>query len=280
MLKIQFKDKRRDPIWVIEKRYSIGSGSDNHLVVNDRSLSPVHARLLTKDNALYLKDNNSDHGSYVNDQRVTEKQLLPGDTIRLGEVEFEILDPRESISQQALDDNAIPPKWSLVADSSWLSGQEYTIPAYSSVIGRGSQCDIVVPGTHLSRQHAQLTIKGNLLQIRDLASSNGTYINDERITDGIARPGDRLRFDVYSFRLIGPDSENDKTRIRRVRQPHNTTVARKEVSNEPKQWITKPTSPGNRIEPSKEHSINWTLTIGAALCLAVVAAVSYLFLLN
>lgn len=277
MLKIQFKDKRRDPIWVIEKRYTIGSAADNHLVVADDSLSPLHARLLTKDNALYLKDNNSDTGCYVNEQRVTEKQLLPGDTIRLGSVEFEILDPRESISQQALADDMIPPKWSLVADSSWLSGQEYTIPARSSVVGRGSQCDIVIPGTHLSRQHAQLTIKGNLLHIRDLASANGTYINDERISEGIARPGDRLRLDVYSFRLIGPDSESDKTRIRRPRQPIHTPIERKAVSTEPKQWITKPTSPGNRIEPERLHGKNWTLGVSLIVVLALMATLAYVF---
>ena len=278
MLKIQFKDKRRDPIWVIEKRYTIGSAADNHLVVGDDSLSPLHARLLTKDNALFLKDNNSDTGCYVNEQRVTEKQLLPGDTIRLGNVEFEILDPRESISQQALADDMIPPKWSLVADSSWLSGQEYSIPARSSVVGRGSQCDIVIPGTHLSRQHAQLTIKGNLLHIRDLASANGTYINDERITEGIARPGDRLRLDVYSFRLIGPDSESDKTRIRRPRQPVHTPIERKAVSAEPKQWITKPTSPGNRIEPEKLQSKNWALGVSLILVLAVIATLAVVLL--
>lgn len=278
MLKIQFKDKRQDPIWVIEKRYTIGSAADNHLVVVDQTMSPLHARLLTQDNALYLKDNNSDQGCYVNEQRVTEKQILPGDTIRLGRIEFEILDPRESISQQALSDDAIPPKWSLVADSSWLSGQEYQIPAHTSTVGRGSQCDIVIPGTHLSRQHAQLTIKGNLLHVRDLASSNGTYINDERVSEGIARPGDRLRMDVYSFRLIGPESENDKTRIRRVRQPSHTPVERKEISSEPKQWITKPTSPGNRIEPTKGNGLNWTLAISVVLCLVVITALAYLFL--
>ncbi len=278
MLKIQFKDKRQEPIWVIEKRYTIGSAVDNHLVVTDQSMSPLHARLLTQDNALYLKDNNSEEGCYVNEQRVTEKQILPGDTIRLGKIEFEILDPRESISQQVLSDDAIPPKWSLVADSSWLSGQEYQIPTHTSTVGRGSQCDIVIPGTHLSRQHAQLTIKGNLLHVRDLASSNGTYINDERVTEGIARPGDRLRMDVYSFRLIGPESENDKTRIRRVKQPNQAPVERKEVSSEPKKWITKPTSPGNRIEPTQGDGFNWPLVVSVILCLIVIAALTYLFL--
>ncbi|NIB41806.1 FHA domain-containing protein [Pseudomaricurvus alkylphenolicus] len=274
MLKIQFKDRRQNPIWIIEKRYTIGSAEDNHLVVEQ--LDAHHARLLTKNNQLFLKDNNSREGCYVNDQRITEKQLLPGDTIRLGTLELEILDPRESLTQAVLEDNAIPQRWSLVADSSWLSGQEFEIPPRSAIIGRGSQCDIIIPGTHMSRQHAQLTVKGNMLHVRDLASSNGTYINEERVEEGIARPGDRLRLDVYSFRLIGPEKDANKTQIRRaVAAP---TVARKTVSDEPKQWITKPTSPGNRIEPETPRGSQWMLALSLALCVAIVGVLAYVFI--
>lgn len=278
MLKIQFKDKRQPPIWIVEKRYSIGRANDNHLVVDDPSLNDLHARLLTKNNALFLKDNNTDNGCYVNEQRVTEKQLLPGDTIRLGQVEFDILDPRESVTQRALSDDELPPHWSLVADSSWLSGQEFRVPAHTATVGRSSHCDIVIPGTHLSREHAQLTICGDSIKVRDLGSANGTYINDERITEAIAHPDDRLRLDVYSFRLIGPDKESDKTRVRRPTTQSLTPIERKTVNNEPKRWKTKPTSPGNRIEPEKNAISRWPLRLSVTLCVVLIAILGYLFL--
>lgn len=265
MLKIQFKDKRRPPIWVVEKRYTIGSAPDNHLVINSPGVSPYHARLHTQDKSLVLKDNNSDGGCYINNQRITEREILPGDVVRLGDTELDILDPRESLSQPALTDDMLPGRWSLVSDSSWLAGQEFNIAKSNNTLGRGSDCDIVIPGTHLSRQHAELTIKGNLLHIRDLASANGTYINDERVTDGIARPGDRLRFDVYSFRLVGPTQDNNKTRVRLSGDGY-TQVERKEISEEPKNWKTKATSPGNRIEESNQGNSNWLFTISLGLC--------------
>ncbi len=280
MLKIQFKDKRRDPVWVVEKRYTIGSAPDNHLVIDDRSVSSLHARLITQDNKLFLKDNNSANGCFVNDQRVTQKELIPGDEVRIGDISLDILDPRESITQAALTDEQITAnaKWVLVADSSWLAGQEFEIPQQPATIGRGSQCDITIPGTHLSRQHAEVSIQGKKLLVRDLASANGTYINDERITEGVASPGDRLRFDVYSFRLIGPDNDPNRTRVRRVRKGSLTPVERKTIDTSPKQWKTRPTSPGNRIEPTpgKASSIFYGFSI--LLCLGVLGILIYLLL--
>lgn len=254
MLKIQFKDKRQDPIWIVERRYTIGSSGDNHLAVSDASLSPLHARLLTKDNKLFLKDNNTQTGSYVNERRVTEKQLLPGDTIRLGQVEFNILDSR-SPSSDSTSPQSIRPHWSLVAKSGSLSGREFLITSTPSTLGRSSQCDICIPGSHLSRQHLQLTLIEQELHLRDLGSVNGTYLNDQRIVEAIAKPGDQLRLDVHCFHIIGPGDASDNQRTARSCTGVPGPVKRKAVTTAPKQWKTKPTSPGNRITPELEAAL-------------------------
>ena len=275
MLKIQFKDKRRPPIWVVEKRYTIGSAPDNHLVIDSSTVSAHHARLHTRDKILVLKDNNSKLGCFVNDQRITEREILPGDSIRIGDIELDILDPRESLTQAALSDDILSERWSLVSDSSWLAGQEFVIPTIKAIVGRGSQCELVIPGTHLSRQHAELTIKGNLLHVRDLASANGTYINDERVNEGIAKPGDRLRFDVYSFRLVGPNKDANKTRVRHA--PKNQVpLERKELSDVPKNWKIKATSPGNRDDGQNGKDSHWFFSISLSLCALMLAALFYL----
>lgn len=278
MLKIQFRDKRRDAIWVVEKLYAIGSAPTNNLVIDDSSISPVHAKLITKSGKLYLKDNHSASGCFVNDQRITHKELLPGDNVRLGDVEIDILDPRESISQPAIKEGQLNSSWSLVADSSWLSGQQFKIVHSPSVIGRSSNCDITIPGTHLSRQHAEVNIQGNLLQVRDLASANGTFINDERVSEGIARPGDRLRLDVYSFRVIGPGQ--DKTRVRRHRPNGYNQTERKVANTPPKRWKTRPTSPGNREEPKPSTGSRLLPWFSGVLCAIMIAAIAYMLAKN
>jgi pSer/pThr/pTyr-binding forkhead associated (FHA) protein len=144
------------------------------------------------------------------------------------------------------------------------------------IIGRIDQCDITIPGTHLSRRHTELRIQGSKLLVKDLGSSNGTFLNDKQITEATAENGDRLRLDVYTFRLVAPDMDVHKTRIRATIESISKPVERKQASNEPKRWKTRPTSPGNRDEPTYEESSTgnwkWILLGVGLLVLAVIAA--------
>lgn len=272
MLKLHFKDNRQPAVWVTEKLYCIGSASDNQLVIQDQSVDALHAKLFVEDDKYVLKDNNSSSGCFINGQRVTQKEILPGDIVRLGNTELIVLDPRKLQEDEPLQ--SAP--WRLVSDSSWLPGKTFIIlPEKSVVIGRTDKCDITIPGTHLSRRHTELRIQGSHLLVKDLGSSNGTFLNDKQITEATAQNGDRLRLDVYTFRLVAPDVDGNKTRIRASIDSISTPVERKQVSSEPKRWKTRPTSPGNRTEPTYEESSSWSwkwLVVAlAVIVLAVIA---------
>ncbi len=63
----------------------------------------------------------------------------------------------------------------------------------AAVIGRSASAHIVLNDGLVSREHAELRVEGNVLMVRDLNSSNGTYVNGARITTPCTlRPGDRL----------------------------------------------------------------------------------------
>jgi pSer/pThr/pTyr-binding forkhead associated (FHA) protein len=277
MLKLHFKDNRQPAFWVTEKLYCIGTAADNQLIINDKSVDALHAKLYAEDDKYVLKDNNSSTGCFVNGQRVTQKEILPGDIVRLGSTEIIVLDPRRLQEDDAT--NSAP--WRLVSDGSWLAGKTFIIPPERSVIiGRTEQCDITIPGTHLSRRHTELCIQGSKLFIKDLGSSNGTFLNDKSITEAFAENGDRLRIDVYTFRLVSPDTESHKTRIRASIDSLGKPVERKQTSNEPKRWKTRPTSPGNRIELPNEEltSKRWKwILIGVALVVLAVIANKFLW---
>jgi pSer/pThr/pTyr-binding forkhead associated (FHA) protein len=282
MLKIRFTDERREPVWVVDKSFAVGATADNNLVIADPSVSPQHARLLLINGVYALHDLGSQAGTFVNGQRITQKALQNGDAVRLGDVSLEILDPSVPGNQ---------PGWTLIASSSWLAGQAFPIHARSPSrevrVGRSSHCDLIFPGTHLSREHALLTLSEQSVQVRDLGSANGTFINDIRIAEGTLYSGDQVRLDVYSFRIYGPGlrptetqkapSDEQATKLRAA-VPSVKNTPEIENTARPKRWKTRPTSPGNRSEtPARSSQYNRaTKMLAILLGCALVALAIYL----
>jgi FHA domain len=60
------------------------------------------------------------------------------------------------------------------------------------LIGRGPSCDVVLPGTVVSRRHARLLWRDGGWILRDLESLNGTIVNGTRVTRCRLEPGDEL----------------------------------------------------------------------------------------
>ncbi len=81
-----------------------------------------------------------------------------------------------------------------------------TLPA---TLGRGSgAAAVVLDDRDVSRRHARLEILEDHLVVTDLGSTNGTFVNDERVTRRVLAAGDRLRigrFDLV-WTLIDPDA--------------------------------------------------------------------------
>ena len=65
----------------------------------------------------------------------------------------------------------------------------------ATTIGRGAENDIVLDNPKISRHHARIECAKGVCTVEDLQSSNGTFVNDKRVTRAVISPGDRLRFD-------------------------------------------------------------------------------------
>lgn len=62
-------------------------------------------------------------------------------------------------------------------------------------VGRDKPADVVIPDPTVSGNHAELQIRGNTVQIRDLGSTNGTFVNEAPIKSlTTVKPSDQLRF--------------------------------------------------------------------------------------
>lgn len=73
-----------------------------------------------------------------------------------------------------------------------------------SLVGRAPECDVVVTGNEVSRKHALIWREGGIISIRDLTSSNGTYIDGRRIgTEPVeVHPGSLIGFGDRRYRLL------------------------------------------------------------------------------
>jgi predicted component of type VI protein secretion system len=85
------------------------------------------------------------------------------------------------------------------------------------VMGRSRSCDLRLPSGDASRRHAEIApVTGGYL-LRDLESTNGTFVNGERVDQRQLRPGDRIRIgsDTILFCQVGaaldPASGEDQT---------------------------------------------------------------------
>ena len=72
----------------------------------------------------------------------------------------------------------------LVAQSGPLNGQRWSLMK-DVVIGRETDCDIIIPSRQVSRFHIKITLEDDKVFIDDLASKNGTHVNGQPILDTV-----------------------------------------------------------------------------------------------
>ncbi len=66
-------------------------------------------------------------------------------------------------------------------------------PGSIKTVGRAPRADFILDVALVSRLHCQLTAGDDTLEVLDLKSTNGTYVNDTRIEKANLAAGDRLR---------------------------------------------------------------------------------------
>lgn len=163
------------------KALKIGRSSSNDIVLDDQTVSAQHAILYIDDNNQYrIKDLNSTNGTFVNDNRISDSILKQTDTVRLGNHYIDWIKLLNT-----------PPK-------TVIKKNQVNIPAGDNQsrkrIGRLRESnDIVFSHSDVSANHAYLikNKNGEILLV-DNNSTNGTYVNGNKISSTVLHKGDKV----------------------------------------------------------------------------------------
>ncbi len=79
-------------------------------------------------------------------------------------------------------------------------------------IGRSDELDLHLPAPSVSYLHAELFLERDVVTIRDMNSTNGTFVNRERVTVAELQAGDVLHIAEFEFRL-GRDPVDQQTSV-------------------------------------------------------------------
>ena len=79
------------------------------------------------------------------------------------------------------------------------------LPGAVRIVGRDQGADLVVDVPLVSRVHCRLDVKSAEIEVTDLSSTNGTFVNDKRVTRASLTAGDRLRVGRLEFNVERSD---------------------------------------------------------------------------
>lgn len=88
-------------------------------------------------------------------------------------------------------------------------GKKFNLTRSQMIIGRSSKADVQIDQEAVSRNHCKIINTGNAVLLRDMGSTNGTYVNDEMIDEYVLRDGDFIKVGRCIFKFLsGSNIEN------------------------------------------------------------------------
>jgi pSer/pThr/pTyr-binding forkhead associated (FHA) protein len=121
------------------------------------------------------------------------------------------------------------------------NGHEHHLPSQSAVIGRALECDVVITSKSVSREHTRIRREGRRWFVEDLGSTNGTYLNGERVTGSLTLlDGDDLKVGDVSFTFHDPDTTTRESPMPDLEVDTSAGVVRvnrRAVSLSPKEYL-------------------------------------------
>jgi ABC-type multidrug transport system ATPase subunit/pSer/pThr/pTyr-binding forkhead associated (FHA) protein len=162
----------------------LGRHAQCDIVIDLPMVSQRHAQLLWQGETYEIVDMGSTNGLMCEGEYVNHRLLKDGDVL--------------SISDDLTLTYQVIPQTDVIERFEALNLRDRD----SLTLGRDPRNDTVIDHPVVSRFHAQIELKAGTWQVRDLNSSNGTFVNNQQIREQRPlRPGDTIRIGPYHFQF-------------------------------------------------------------------------------
>jgi pSer/pThr/pTyr-binding forkhead associated (FHA) protein len=196
------------------------------------ALAPIHARLIRRGAGWAVEDLGSGRGTFVDGVALASGlpcAVVAGAVIGIGplSIVFEGAGPRARAGERPAEGTATIAR-RLVSDlfgargggevpclvpaGGWPAERapppplRLAVPDRPYLVGRGEDCDLVLPNDDVSREHAVIVRRWEGVQIRDLGSKNGMRVAGQPITgEHRLRDGDRVEIGSFELRMDDPE---------------------------------------------------------------------------
>jgi len=119
--------------------------------------------------------------------------------------------------------------------------RDFPVKSKKATIGRNTECHIQIQLGMVSRRHCEIRVNGDEeVHVRDLGSSNGTYVNDKRVQESELKPGDTLKVGPVIFTLV---IDGQPEEIEPVKTIVESKKREKREKPTPKPMAAKPNNP-------------------------------------
>jgi ABC-type multidrug transport system ATPase subunit len=172
----------------VGQEYVAGSGDDNEIILQGQDILGQHAKLTLSPEGLCVTPIKKSRIS-VNGHPISESSLLDdGDWLSLGSSLFQINFPDHPHTHAQ---SASPPS-------------PHQTQSGILIIGRLPECDLEITSPLVSREHAKLYCGPVGVEIEDLRSTNGTFVNGRRLNGRVRlKQGDRVAIASFAFLFTG-----------------------------------------------------------------------------
>ena len=217
----------------IQGELIVGRAEAADINIPKEHISRNHARIVEHDHYVWIQDLNSANGTRINNTLLHGgARLFHGDYVSFDKDRYQLIGKGGDLTpvQTFVDPmrgttNRPPPKQLdtteftavegpatltpeldlpdtgafLIGSSESVDGKVFRVGLGESIIGRGEHCNIIIPDTTVSHEHAQITVRPEGVTVINLMTTNGTKVNGVDVTSAKLEDGDVLRLGRVSL---------------------------------------------------------------------------------